>query len=534
MNTPNQKKHLKIVEINQMLTQNLKLEYVLTSLVHAAFDLVEQADTILLYSLKEDGKLHFSDGVGINKVWMKEVVFSIGESLAGHVFELKKGLTCKGDVVRTFMKGMTKRNLRYFQKGVNNREIKSTICVPLLYKNDCIGVLVVNNFDHEDVLFSKEDREFIELIANQAAIAIVNSKLFENLQQKNQELNYSLSTHQTFTNILIEGKGIPSILKRMSHLLKTTVTYSENMGDESFDYPIICANESFGYFSLKKKINSLTHIDQMILGHAATSIALEIIKQNAIFERELQWKEDIFQQIMDGMPLDSLNKKLEQLGLDQFNKVCCLMIEGRHSPLWSSKLILQKEKIVRSIEESVSLYCSSHVIFTKAQQLVIFLPELDSKTLKKLGRAFLEMALNGKDAVIGVGREVSAPLISESYQEAKGALSYGKTHPQLSYITYAELGIDRLWQALNPLLIKKYANDKLEPVFAMGKEYYATLQAFIENNGRHQLTAEQLNIHKNTLAYRLKRIEEEMNISFSRHKDWIDVALAIEFYKQHP
>lgn len=91
----------------------------------------------------------------------------IGEGIAGTVFlERKPIITNLGSA-----------DPRYIVKEFMSN-VKSLLCVPLIAKGEVIGVINITNKKH-DKLFNQKDLEFITSLANQAAIAIDNAKLYE-------------------------------------------------------------------------------------------------------------------------------------------------------------------------------------------------------------------------------------------------------------------------------------------------------------------------------------------------------------------
>lgn len=91
----------------------------------------------------------------------------IGEGIAGTVFlERKPIITNLGSA-----------DPRFIVKEVLSNT-KSLLCVPLIAKGEVIGVINITNKKH-DKLFNQKDLEFITSLANQAAIAIDNAKLYE-------------------------------------------------------------------------------------------------------------------------------------------------------------------------------------------------------------------------------------------------------------------------------------------------------------------------------------------------------------------
>ena len=66
-------------------------------------------------------------------------------------------------------------------------QLRSILCAPLKLKNKLIGVLYVDNRAHAGI-FQESDLSLITAFADQAAVAIDNARLFEDLQRSNREL----------------------------------------------------------------------------------------------------------------------------------------------------------------------------------------------------------------------------------------------------------------------------------------------------------------------------------------------------------
>lgn len=67
----------------------------------------------------------------------------------------------------------------YFKRN----KVKSLLCYPLNYKNNCIGILYLENSISKDV-FAEENLEFINIFLNQTAIAIKNSMLYSEMERR--------------------------------------------------------------------------------------------------------------------------------------------------------------------------------------------------------------------------------------------------------------------------------------------------------------------------------------------------------------
>src|SRR5690625_4986930 len=86
-----QNKAEKLLEINKLLTQSLKLEDVLRNVIKAASELIEVSDVLIIYLYDEEtNTLRFAEGEGVLKNKLKKIRFKPGESISGKVFVERK------------------------------------------------------------------------------------------------------------------------------------------------------------------------------------------------------------------------------------------------------------------------------------------------------------------------------------------------------------------------------------------------------------------------------------------------------------
>lgn len=66
------------------------------------------------------------------------------------------------------------------QMSIIARGIRSALCVPMIFQDDILGVIYIDNVI-TDYAFSKDDLTLLSIVANQAAIAVRNAKLCEQI-----------------------------------------------------------------------------------------------------------------------------------------------------------------------------------------------------------------------------------------------------------------------------------------------------------------------------------------------------------------
>lgn len=199
----------KLLEINKMLTQSLKLEEVLKNLITAASELVQVTDTFMIYLYDElTGKLRIAEAIGVEIEPLKRIEFAPGESITGKVFLEKKSKLFKSEQeIDFYMSNMSEENYQFYYEGVRRQKIKSAFCVPILYQDSCLGVLIVDNFN-QDGIFSDADLEVIQIIADQSAIALEHSRVYQNLLQKMRCYRIRFPFIKSFINSLLMGKAL--------------------------------------------------------------------------------------------------------------------------------------------------------------------------------------------------------------------------------------------------------------------------------------------------------------------------------------
>ncbi len=142
---------------------------------------------------------------------------------------------------------------------------------------------------------------------------------------------------------------------------------------------------------------------------------------------------------------------------------------------------------------------------------------------------------NMPNAVIALGTVVDdIKDVSRSYKEAKMTLDVGKIFYQdRSVVAYSNLGIGRLiYQLPIPLckmFIKEIFDGKSPDEF--DEETLMTINKFFENSLNVSETSRQLYIHRNTLVYRLDKLQKSTGLDLRVFEDAITFKIALMVVK---
>ncbi len=128
--------------------------------------------------------------------------------------------------------------------------------------------------------------------------------------------------------------------------------------------------------------------------------------------------------------------------------------------------------------------------------------------------------------------------VSRSYKEAKMALEVGKIfEADKLIINYEKLGIGRLIYQLPLPLCKMFIKEVLHnsTIDEFDDETLSTVSKFFENNLNVSETSRQLYIHRNTLVYRLDKLQKMTGLDLRNFEDAITfkITLMVSKYMNH-
>ena len=124
--------------------------------------------------------------------------------------------------------------------------------------------------------------------------------------------------------------------------------------------------------------------------------------------------------------------------------------------------------------------------------------------------------------------------VSKSYKEAKMALDVGKIFfDEKDIVAYSTLGIGRLIYQLPLPLCKMFIKEIFEGKSPdeFDEETLATINKFFENSLNVSETSRQLYIHRNTLVYRLDKLQKSTGLDLRVFEDAITFKIALMVVK---
>ena len=235
--------------------------------------------------------------------------------------------------------------------------------------------------------------------------------------------------------------------------------------------------------------------------------------------------------LLDNLLLVDIYNRAKKLHIETDVRRVVFLIETKH------------EKDTNALETVRSLFAGKVKDFITAvdEKNIIIVKELKSNEgyneLHKTARVVLDMlnteAMTQVNVAFGtIVNEIKD--VSRSYKEAKMALDVGKIfYSDRNIIAYSNLGIGRLiYQLPMPIckmFIKEIFDGRSPDDF--DEETLTTITKFFENNLNVSETARQLYIHRNTLVYRLDKLQKSTNLDLRVFEDAITFKVAMMVVK---
>lgn len=257
-------------------------------------------------------------------------------------------------------------------------------------------------------------------------------------------------------------------------------------------------------------------------------IAVCQIRNLAIAYKERFDRNNFFQNLLlDNMLLVDIYNRARKLHVDVVVPRAVFLIETK----------LEKDSIVTELLKGMFSSQSGDYITAVDESNVILIKALDqAATYENLcDVAHTIVAMTNAEAMLNVRVAFGTVVqelkdVSKSYKEAKLALDVGKIfYAEHNVVAYSALGIGRLIYQLPINLCRIF----IEEIFGsnvpsdLDEETLTTINKFFENNLNVSETSRQLFVHRNTLVYRIEKIQKSTGLDLRNFDDALTFKIAL-------
>jgi PucR family transcriptional regulator, purine catabolism regulatory protein len=280
--------------------------------------------------------------------------------------------------------------------------------------------------------------------------------------------------------------------------------------------PIIAGDRARGYLSIIGSPGELDLLDTLTVENGAAACALEMAKAKAVSEAKKELRGNFLEGLLTGaLPKKEIERQADRLDHDASLPHAILVFA------WGGPNPPTLRRIETTINWLLSSYDQPALTHTFGEAHVCVCQALrgdESMSLAhELGRRLKEQlqAEGHEERLIG---GVSGPARqltdwSEIYQQAVQAMQLGRRLGLGHLVEFNSLGIYQLLAQLEDVpAARTFAEQIIGPLAAYDEQHRSalveTMSAYFNHHGNISQTAESLFIHRNTLLYRLERIQE--------------------------
>ncbi|MDR3593928.1 PucR family transcriptional regulator ligand-binding domain-containing protein [Clostridium sp.] len=204
-----------------------------------------------------------------------------------------------------------------------------------------------------------------------------------------------------------------------------------------------------------------------------------------------------------------------------------------------SKIKITFRKIVQDILEKHAL----KVPIIDKDDAVIFFIRSEENCMNRLDKALKEIQevikkrMDSLSVSVGIGNSYKdLKMMKQSLSEAELAIDSAKCQGLDDTITkYKDIGIyGLLFNVKNRTVLDNYLTEVLGPISSSDNKdnnLIEILEMYLNENCNITVTAEKLFLHRNTLKYKIKKIEELLNCDLHNFNDCMNVKIALYINK---
>ncbi len=260
----------RIVKVSQMLNSTLSLEPLLQIMIQSATELTgTEACSIMLID-KNTGELRFAEATGGVNDALRQISVPLEGSIAGHVVRKNRPILIRDA-----------KNDPRWHGGVDKTvdfETRSILGVPLKVRSGVIGVLeVINKITDEG--FNEDDIQIASTLGAQAAIAIENARLLDELQQTYRDLAEIDQVKNDFVSIASHELRTP-----LAVILGYATFLKDNVQGQASEQLEIVLSSAIKLRSLIDDMVNLRHIQTNNLQAELSLFSLKQIVQDVTEE----------------------------------------------------------------------------------------------------------------------------------------------------------------------------------------------------------------------------------------------------------
>jgi sugar diacid utilization regulator len=277
----------------------------------------------------------------------------------------------------------------------------------------------------------------------------------------------------------------------------------------------------------------------LVTEHAATICGVILGRERVVAAAARQVRDDLVEGLLlGGRENGDVGRWARHLGYDptREHRILAVAFEAPGSARPASTAAALRKRVAAAVDHFFATRVPGAISSIRDDEVVIVVPEpaeagrLGSACLTRMRDLFPETVIT-----IGIGGTCRDPAdIARSYGQARrtieAVLRLGR---QGQVVAFEDLGIHRLLLQVPDLAeLRSFAAEILGKLGGQegqrGAELLATLACYFRENSSPQRTARSLHVHPNTVAYRIRRIQEITGLQLGNYRDRLVAQVALE------
>ncbi len=369
-----------LIEINALINSNYSnTKGLLTKILESATRLTMGEASSLILVNPENDRLYFEIALGARSSEVKKYTLEMGEGIAGWVAQHNTSLIVNDvDKDTRFFSDMDKKT---------SFNTSSILAVPMRIKDQCVGVIeIINRVDKKN--FNQEDLQWLEVFANQAAIAFQNAKSYQRVQEQVYLLQDQIAERKGYHTLVGKSQVIQDkldIARKVAATDSSVLILGESgVGKELFAEQIHLHSKRVDKPFIRVNCAALPEnlLESELFGHVKGAFTDASMERRGRFE--LADGGTIFLDEIGEIPLNLQAKLLRVLQHKVFEKV------GSSEPMQVDVRVLAATN--KDIESALSDGTFRRDLYYRLNVLPFYIPPLRERTedISELAEFFLK------------------------------------------------------------------------------------------------------------------------------------------------
>ena len=496
-------------------------------------------DVCSVYLLEADGRaLLLTATNGLSQTGVGRVRLRVGEGITGVAAESRAPVVV-ADV---------RADARFrWLPGVDQARFVSMCSVPIVSGDRLVGVLNVQTDSERE--FAGPEVELLAAIAAQVAGVLERAALQARLEDQVADLRRSADVHRRFTDLSLRGAGLDAICNEIARHASSTVALFDDEGERLAPagpdalpatiptpsasaegdalriLPVQAGSEILAWLAAIDEGDVPEPVRRRAFEHGVTVLALELSRERATAEAERRLRGDLMEELL----VDDLTEaeaarlvdRASRMGYRLRQSMWVAAVEA-DDPAAAQALSDRSvaPRIIRAVTALADQQHPGAIVVSRGGSIVMLVPgsaHFDQVERFALGAITAAGGLSGGNSFsCGISGTQGGPAdLHRLLGQARMAVRVGRRRQHQGEVhAHRRLAAERLLASVSSDELSAFIDEWLGPLERLetqGKAaapLVATIDALAACGWSPKAAARRLNVHVNTLLYRVRRVRE--------------------------